>query len=222
MKEPFFDKATRHALSWGLLLLLPLLFFSCSESNDEVVEYEDWQQRNETFFSALEDSLAANPSVWLKFKSYAKDQSLATGKNTDCIYVKVIPLDKKKYIKGDTLATPCGTDSVLVTYEGRLIPSASYPKGYVFDTRAYGSFSIETNATERFSLSSNLVDGFATALQQMHRGDYWRVYVPYQLGYKNSELSSIPAYSTLIFDLILLDFSPTGKNLPVSRTIGIE
>ena len=50
------------------------------------------------------------------------------------------------------------------------------------------------------------VDGFATALQHMHIGDQWRIYIPHQLGYGTTAKSSIPAYSTLIFDLVLIDF----------------
>ena len=41
---------------------------------------------------------------------------------------------------------------------------------------------------------------------RMHRGDYWRIYIPYQLGYGGTARSSIPAYSTLVFDLRLEDF----------------
>ena len=48
--------------------------------------------------------------------------------------------------------------------------------------------------------------GFATALLNMRRGDHYRVYIPYQLGYGSSDNSSIPGGSTLIFDLRLVDF----------------
>jgi FKBP-type peptidyl-prolyl cis-trans isomerase FklB len=51
-----------------------------------------------------------------------------------------------------------------------------------------------------------VVDGFSTALQNMHRGDYWRVIVPYQLGYNKESKTGIPAYSTLVFDIWLVDF----------------
>ena len=47
----------------------------------------------------------------------------------------------------------------------------------------------------------------------MHRGDYWRIYVPSDLGYGSSATSSIPAYSVLIFDLTLVDFSPVGETM---------
>ena len=47
----------------------------------------------------------------------------------------------------------------------------------------------------------------------MHRGDHWTVYIPYQLGYGASASGMVPAYSTLIFDLRLVDFSHPGTKL---------
>jgi len=43
-------------------------------------------------------------------------------------------------------------------------------------------------------------------LMYMHKGDCWRVYIPYQLGYGSQTKNAIPAYSTMIFDLILIDY----------------
>ena len=56
-----------------------------------------------------------------------------------------------------------------------------------------------------------MVDGFSTALQAMHIGDYWRVYIPSDLGYGSAGSgSNVPGNSLLIFDLILIDYSPVG------------
>jgi FKBP-type peptidyl-prolyl cis-trans isomerase FklB len=41
-------------------------------------------------------------------------------------------------------------------------------------------------------------------------GDIWRIYIPYTLGYGTSNSSTIPAYSTLIFDVNLVGFTPAG------------
>jgi len=193
-------------MTMGLLSLS-----SCSENDDTPNEYENWQQRNDAFFASLEDSLAANPAVWAKFKSYSKDQSLTTGKNTDCIYVKKLKSDATG---SATPGCPNSTDSVMVTYIGRLIPSTSYPKGYIFDTRSYDDFDEATNAYAKF-VASSTVDGFSTALYHMQRRDYWRVYIPYTLGYGTTDNSSIPGYSTLIFDLMLIDFTSAGNPMPV-------
>jgi FKBP-type peptidyl-prolyl cis-trans isomerase FklB len=38
-------------------------------------------------------------------------------------------------------------------------------------------------------------------------GSKWRVYIPYYLAYGSSGSTSIPAYSTLIFDMKLLEIT---------------
>jgi FKBP-type peptidyl-prolyl cis-trans isomerase len=46
-------------------------------------------------------------------------------------------------------------------------------------------------------------------------GDVWRIYVPAALGYENrDDISAVPANSTLIFDLNLVDFYPIGTPVP--------
>ena len=42
------------------------------------------------------------------------------------------------------------------------------------------------------------------ALQRMHVGDKWVVYIPYTMGYGNRTSGPIPAFSTLIFEVELL------------------
>jgi len=160
------------------------------------------------YFASLADSLRANPDKWMRFKSYTLDEA-SEGKQTDYIYVKVVNA-------GDDADSPMFTDSVRVSYQGRLIPSATYPEGYVFDGTVYGQYSQTTNATARQSLQT-MIDGYTTALLHMHRGDHWRVYIPSELAYGDNGNSSgsIPAYSVVIFDLTLIDFSPVGQVMPV-------
>ena len=184
------------------------LFTSCSESEDEdTSEYgSDWQQRNEAYFASLEDSLSRNPNSWKKLKSYTKDET-AAGVNTDYVYARIIE-------EGEETDTPMVTDSVRVAYRGRLIPTVSYSDGMVFDQTFIGTYNKQTTAVLN-NIGGGWIDGFTTALIHMHRGDYWRVYIPYQLGYGTSGSSStIPGYSTLIFDIALIDFCPSNKSLP--------
>ena len=61
---------------------------------------------------------------------------------------------------------------------------------------------------------ADVVDGFSTALQHMRIGDRWKVYIPYQLGYGTNVNGSIPAYSTLIFDMALAAYYHPGKKVP--------
>ena len=69
----------------------------------------------------------------------------------------------------------------------------------------YGDFDPVVATPIKFSVGS-VVPGFATAVMRMEPGDHWRVYIPYQLGYGTVARGSIPAGSTLIFDLRLVKF----------------
>lgn len=188
------------------------LLVSCGEDTEEESEFVNWQARNEAFFASLQDSLNSNPAQWKRIKCYSLDHT-TEGNATDYVYAKVIE-------SGTGTEVPLFTDSVRVIYRGRLIPSASYSQGYVFDETVYGTYSSATGATKCFWLASTgLISGFTTVLQHMHRGDYWRVYIPSELGYGETENSTagIPGYSVLIFDLTLVDFSPVGQTMPIWR-----
>ena len=182
---------------------------SCSEEDDAVEEFPNWQARNDAFFNSLTDSvlnlLELNPARtdWKRIKSWSKSDSIE-GSNSDYIIVNVIE-------EGDAAsATPLYTDTVTVHYLGRLLPSVSYPYGYVFDQSYYGNYYDDVSKPLQMAIGNSggnmLVDGFATALQHMRRGDHWMVYIPYQLGYGSQSQTGVPAYSTLIFDLRLVDF----------------
>ena len=159
---------------------------SCSESSgDEVEEYADWKARNDAYF---------NRKI---FNTWSVNETVAT--TTDHIVVKVLQ-------EGTGSGCPIFTDNVYVHYIGRLMPSVSYPQGYSFDKSTQ---TLELNlASDEPSLFTvgQLTDGFSTALQHMHIGDYWRVYVPYTLGYKGASQAGIPAYSTLVFDIYLCKY----------------
>ena len=50
-----------------------------------------------------------------------------------------------------------------------------------------------------------------TALQDMHVGDLWEVYIPWNLAYGSSASGSTPKYSDLIFELYLAEINPLKK-----------
>ena len=180
-----------------------LLLLSCSEETAEDNEFENWTARNEAFLTDVaNDSL--QKSGWMRIQKYSLGD-IKSDNPCDYVYVKVVEQGKGE-------GCPAFTDSVRVAYQGRLIPSANYPQGMFFDkgTSTGGVFSLATASTTRMKVSG-VVDGFATALQQMHIGDYWRVYIPSDLGYGESgNGSAVPGGSILIFDLILVDYSPSG------------
>ncbi len=195
-------------------LSFSVVLTSCGK--DEIATdttYENWQERNDAFFASLEDSLSRGVGTWMKFRSYSRNPE--SGNNAECIYAKVLSSGKTAETE-----SPMYNDSVRVSYQGRLMPTkqplngTSFEDGLVFDGTIYGTYDVKTNATARFKVSG-LVNGFATALLHMHRGDTWLIYIPYGLGYgSSSSNTSIPAYSTLIFKVTLHEFAREGKTLP--------
>jgi FKBP-type peptidyl-prolyl cis-trans isomerase FklB len=197
-----------------LLIGISLLgFVSCSETDETSEEFADWKNKNETYFlqhyqEYLQEYLSkgeASDKVVIPCWSMPSNMKIEDLEPTDCILAY-------KYVKSEvawTDNTPEFTDSVAVHYRGSLIPSPHYPEGYVFD-RSYMSedkFDPDVDVPARFSVSGNIISGFSTALQHMHRGEGWIVIIPYQLGYGTTETSSlIPAYSTLVFEIFLQDF----------------
>ena len=209
-------------------LLLPLMGLglaatSCSKEETEASEWDNWQQRNVKYTNYIADCYQTNATPelapqglgWKRLKAYSKDTATEGGIN-EYVYAYVIE-------EGSGSVSPAFTDSVRVIYQGRLIPTSTYTEGYVFDGTVNNTFSMNTSATACMKVSKT-VDGFSTALQYMHRGDRWRVYIPYELGYgeedqKNSSgVVTVPGSSMLIFDLQLIDFCPASETLPVWRS----
>ena len=180
-----------------------LFTVSCSEDDSSEDEFANWEERN----SAMTDQWAANSSL-RKIRVFTQDDTSA-GKNSDYIYVQVLEA-------GEGIESPLYTDTVRMAYRGRLIPTKNYANGYVFDETYLGDFSWHTAGMATMA-SNTLVTGFATALMNMHKGDHWLVYIPYQLGYNTSSQGSVTAYSNLVFDIALLDYWHPGDPHPAFR-----
>jgi len=183
-------------------LVAPLCVLSCSEDTEDENEFADWQNRNEAFFQGIYQKAAMSmDGSWKIIRNYTFEDTI-TVDYYDNIVVEVLE-------EGTGSGSPMFTDSVSVNYRGSIMPTENYPGGYVFDESYIGEYDYMTAKPVKL-LTSNVVDGFATALQHMRIGDRWRVYIPYQLGYGASENSGIPAYSTLIFDLALVAYYRAG------------
>lgn len=201
--------------------LLPLLLFACvllaacSESDDEEGEFDNWQERNETYFADIyataRQAIAGGDNSWKILPNYSLEDTAATDAD-DFIVVHVEQA-------GIGSGCPLFTDSVLVDYQGRLIPTKSFPKGYVFDQSWYGDNFIEAAARPSHLYVGGVVDGFCTALQHMHIGDRWTVYMPYTLGYgvNGNGTANINGYSTLVFDIRLRAYYRAGTHMPTNQ-----
>lgn len=202
------------ALPLCLLALCPLLT-SCSEEDDTEEEFVDWQERNMAYFNNLYQTtkakIDAGDTTWKIIPSWQLVDEAAT-LPTDYIIVHVLK-------EGTGSGCPIYTDKVRVHYQGRLLPSASYSGGYVFDSSWTGTFDPETAKPFERNVSG-LIDGWITALEQMHIGDHWMVYIPYTLGYGTTGSPGtatslrIPGYSTLIFDMTLQAYWRSDADVP--------
>jgi len=180
-----------------LLLSSSFSLLSCSEDDDSEGEYDNWQERNEGRTDQW--AVKANNGTFEKILTYSKDESSTPGlKSSDYIYIEVLE-------RGTGKESPIYTDIVRIAYRGHLIPSKSYSEGYVFDQSYVGDFDWKTAGMTDMT-AGGTVEGFATALMNMHEGDRWRVYIPYQLGYGTTQMTGIPAYSNLVFDIALKSF----------------
>lgn len=210
----------------GGMMLSAGLFTSCTENDDTVEEYANWQSKNETYWDNLytttQQKIKGGDTSWKIILNYTfQNQKQTTG--------SALTYRPENYIiahveqAGTGTTSPLYSDSVSMHYMGRLIPSTTYTSGLIFDKSwSSNQFNAATSRPVHSNIGltydaegkpTSLVDGFTTALMSMHRGDHWTVYIPYQLGYGEKNSGVVPAYSTLIFDLRLNDFSHPGVKL---------
>jgi FKBP-type peptidyl-prolyl cis-trans isomerase FklB len=179
----------------GLFLITVLSFSSCSESTGEVDPYANWDQRNQNFTDSIAKVALANDGDevgdWKTFYSY-KLGPLTLGQKgdvNDYVYCKI-----KSVGNG---VTPLFSDTAYVSYKGMLINNV------VFDKTYSGEYNPEI-AVPTALKTGGLVTGFTTALENMKEGDIWTLYIPSDLGYGSTKYSTIPANSTLVFDVALV------------------
>ena len=210
----------------GGMMLSAGLFTSCTENDDTVEEYANWQSKNETYWDNLytttQQKIKGGDISWKRILNYTfQNQKQTTG--------SALTYRPENYIiahveqAGTGTTSPLYSASVSMHYMGRLIPSTTYTSGLIFDKSwSSNQFNAATSRPVHSYIGltydaegkpTSLVDGFTTALMSMHRGDHWTVYIPYQLGYGEKNSGVVPAYSTLIFDLRLNDFSHPGVKL---------
>ena len=97
-------------------------------------------------------------------------------------------------IKEGAGAQPTDTDKVRVHYRGTLID------GTEFDSSSkHGPMPAE------YAVSGRIIAGWKEALKLMNEGAKWRIFVPPQLAYGVRGHGSIMPYTTLIFELELVE-----------------
>jgi FKBP-type peptidyl-prolyl cis-trans isomerase FklB len=96
-----------------------------------------------------------------------------------------------KVINSGTGKVPIATDRVTVHYTGKLID------GTIFDS------SVQRGQPSTFAVNG-VIRGWTEALQLMHEGDKWILYIPQELGYGANGSGRIPPYAALVFEVELI------------------
>ena len=191
-------------ISLLFVAMLGSLFVSCEETA-EIDEFVHWQERNEAFIDSIAKVAKANADgKWMRILSFKLDSVDIHGNPIEHRVNDYIYCHKEQNGTGDT--HPLYTDLVSVNYRGRLIPTISQPKGIVFDESYKGEFDPLFNQPRHFFVDE-LIIGWSTALMNMVEGDHWHIYIPANLGYGSQKKGDIPAHSTLVFNLNLVNFS---------------
>ena len=159
--------------------------------NELALSEEDRLQAKTTFQTELRDAL-------VKQQADAATKNLAEGKaflEENAKKPGVVTTDsglQYKIITTGEGKQPKDSDTVTTHYKGTLIDGREFDSSYKRDKPA--SFPVK-----------GVVKGWTEALQLMHVGDKWQLFIPSELAYgatKRSEL--IEANSTLVFELELL------------------
>ena len=196
----------------SLLLLMGLFFTvsfisSCEETDGVIDPYTDWEERNQHYIDSIASVAKANQGnavgQWKIIHTYKyPQQGLVMGDVNEYVYCKVLEV-------GDG-ATPMFTDTVAANYCGKLIPL--YNGSVVtFDQSYQGELNSDVATPSIFAVSG-VITGWTTALQEMKEGDRWELYVPSDLGYGDYGKNEIPGFSTLIFDLDLVEVKKLKGN----------
>lgn len=192
---------------WLLLAaLIASCFISACDETSEISEYANWRERNQRFVDSIAAVAEENADGnWRIYKSYA----LPADNPNDLTAVK----DVNNYIychieeSGTGTVSPIYTDSIRASYRVWLI------NDNLIDQSFRGTFNPAISVPTKFAMSGTII-GWTTALQQMHVGDAWTIYIPYKWGYGTTASGDVPGYSTLKYWVHLAGVYPTGTVVP--------
>lgn len=121
----------------------------------------------------------------------AGEKFLAENKTKEGVQVTPSGL-QYKVIKQGKGAIPATTDKVSVHYRGTLIDGTEFDSSY------------KRNKPTEFGVTQ-VIKGWTEALTMMPVGSKWELYIPQELAYGSRNQGQIKPFSTLIFEVELLD-----------------
>lgn len=205
----------RYLIYIASFLLMANLFASCDEV-EEVGLYDHWRPRNEAFIDSIHalastrlvPQIADETESGIKVSDiavnemFALETSASTNEAKQYVYCK-------KIICNNEGKRPLHTDKVSAFYYGTNILGEQFDGNFTgysaTDTQVLdkdGKKPTEFDSPTDFAVNG-VIAGWITALQYMHPGERWMLYIPYQSAYGESDYNGILGYSALTFDLVL-------------------
>ena len=184
----------------GLLFSVSFAVSSCEETEGVVDPYFNWEERNQLYIDSIARVAQANPDQWKIIHTYKFNPPVndLNPKVNNYVYCKVLE-------NGTGTVKPLFTDTVATNYRGKLIPLYNGSE-VIFDQAYQGELNPEVAVPVKFAVNG-VIEGWTTALQHMVEGDRWEVHIPYTLGYGTYGRDAIPGYSTLVFDMQLVEIT---------------
>ena len=142
-------------------------------------------------FTVIRERMEAEAEAKAKEAAAAGVEFLKENASKEGVVTLVSGLQYEVITEGDG-AQPTSESTVRTHYHGTLID------GTVFDS------SYQRGEPAEFPVNG-VIAGWTEALQLMKCGSKWRLYVPSELAYAGQAVGAIPAHSTLVFDVELLE-----------------
>ena len=157
------------------------------EGKQPEIDLKEAQELLNKFFAKLEEESKA------QFAQVREAGEKFLAENAKRANVVTLPSGLQYEIITEAIGQkPVATDKVKVHYHGTLID------GTVFDS------SVRRGEPATFGVTQ-VIQGWVEALQLMPVGSKWIIYCPAELAYGGREAGQIPAFSTLIFEIEMLE-----------------
>lgn len=164
-----------------MLAIMP----ACSDNDDSVSALGEWADNNNAWL--IQQQSRKNPDGTPYYTTVVPSWNPGA-------YVLIHYFNDRSLTAGNL--SPLFTSTVDTRYKLELYNETPMDSSYNLTVNGAGIFRTKP---------SEVIEGWAIALEDMHVGDTAEVIIPYQWAYGTAGSTSIPAYSNLKFNMSLVD-----------------